>query len=208
MPLAERIELAENAFIAAWELNETPEELESVYRLKEGESEIYSSFTHPWRKSQWLATRLLLEQILPGSKIIYDANGKPWSDREGHFISITHSAAYIAIMVSFTPCGIDLEQIREKIDRIAPRFLDEKELEAARLEPAVERMHIYWCVKEAIYKVYGRKEVSFRTDIFVDKVTSVPEGKTTASLRVDGEWKKQTVYYRPFRECMMAWVKS
>lgn len=208
MPIAERKDISPGTYIGTWEVTESLEELEQAYRMPEEEVPVYAAFAHPFRKTQWLATRLLLNEILPGTKIVYDANGKPWADRADVHLSISHSGSFISIMISDSLCGVDIELIREKIDRIAPRFLNAEELESSREEPAIERMHVYWCVKEAIYKIYGYKEVSFRTDIFVAKVNDVKQGNVSASLRRNDLWEKKLVSYSRFRDCMMAWVKS
>jgi len=69
-------------------------------------------------------------------------------------------------------------------------------------------LHIYWCVKEAMYKVYGKKNVSLRTDIFVNKVMHAISGKVNATLTHDGFSESHEVCYERFRDCMLAWTQS
>ena len=207
MPLTELKTFSPSSRLGIWETTESLEELERAYTLAEKEAAVYQSFTHPYRKVQWLSVRLLLSQLLPGTRIVYDENGKPHPEGKSNVhLSVSHTASYIAVMISDKPCGVDIEIVREKIDRIAPRFLSEKELEEARREPKTERLHVYWCVKEAIYKVFGKKNVSLRTDIFVGTPVETLSGNVIASLRNGDDWLENPVHYERFRDCMLAWT--
>ena len=207
MPLIELKTFSPASRLGIWETTEPLETLEQEYAFAANEAAVYQSFAHPFRKVQWLSVRLLLAQLLPGTRIVYDENGKPHPEGKSDVhLSVSHSASYIAVMISDRPCGVDIEIVREKIDRIAPRFLCEEELTAARRESVTERLHVYWCVKEAVYKVSGKKNVSLRTDIFVSTPEETHSGKVIASLRNGDEWTENPVQYERFRDCMLAWT--
>lgn len=213
MPLTERKDFSADSFIGIWELSETEEELLQIYPASEEELFLLHSFTHAYRKKQFLATRLLLHTLVPNAKIVYDGNGKPHlqensGTENSRHISISHSASYIAIFVNPHVCGIDLELVRPKIERIAPKFLCEEELSIAMEEPAMERLHVYWCVKEALYKVYGKKNVSLRTNIFVHQIENTVSGKVLATLSHEGNTLKRMIAYERFRDCMLAWTEN
>jgi phosphopantetheinyl transferase len=56
------------------------------------------------------------------------------------------------------PIGIDIEKERSKIHRIATKFLHTSE----RLSDETDRFRTtQWYIKEAAYKVFGKKGVSF-----------------------------------------------
>jgi phosphopantetheinyl transferase len=208
MPLIHKREIDSNAYFGIWEVTETENELLDLYPADETEISLLNSFTHSFRKKQFLASRLLLHTLFPTGKITYDANGKPWLNQPEIFISLSHSASFIAILIDKVHCGIDIEVIRPKIEKIVPKFLSEKEIEESKGENLTERLHIYWCAKEAMYKVYGKKNVSLRTDIFVNKVSPASSGKVGATLSHNGITVKRDVYYERFRECMLAWTES
>ncbi len=208
MPLIHKREINRSAFWGIWEVTESEKELLASYPANESEISLLNSFSHSFRRTQFLASRLLLHTLVPGSKISYDENGKPWLDNRGIFISISHSASFIAILIDTMRCGIDIEIIRPKIERIVPKFLCEREIEESNAEPLTERLHVYWCVKEALYKVYGKKNVSLRTDIFVNKVHSTSSGTVNATLTHDGIAINREVRYERFRDCMLAWTES
>ncbi|HTL81578.1 MAG TPA: 4'-phosphopantetheinyl transferase superfamily protein [Bacteroidia bacterium] len=206
MPVIAEKNISPSTRIGIWEVQESLDELVSAFDAFDGDKKILDSFTHSFRKSQWLAVRLLLHALVPGEKIRYDDDGKPWPKNTEHFISVSHSGPLVAIMLSDLPCGIDIEHIRPKIDRIAPRFLSEAELRSAMTEPVTERLHVYWCVKEAAYKMNGRKNVSMRSDIFVEGLTDISSGKANVTLRSADILHKATANFERRGEYMLAWV--
>lgn len=207
MPLIERKDFADGSTIGIWEVLENEAELLRLYPADEGELKLMHSFTHPYRRSQFLATRALLHSLVPNGKIVYDENGKPFlqSVLQSH-MSVSHTGNLIAIQIAGFACGIDMERVRPKIERIAAKFLSEEELPEAIQEPATDRLYVYWCVKEAIYKVYGKKNVSLRTNIFVNKIDNPVEGYSVAVLKHEGQILERKLRYERFRDCMLAWT--
>jgi phosphopantetheinyl transferase len=208
MPLIHRRTIHKDAIIGIWEVTETESELLQLYPANAAELNTLNSFSHPFRRSQFLASRLLLHTLLPGVKIIYDVNGKPFpADQQTH-LSLSHSGKLIAMMTDPNPCGIDIETIRPKIEKIAPKFLSDAELAACAEQPSTQRMHVYWCVKEAIYKVEGAKNVSLKSDIFVENVYNPVTGTVKATLQHNGRSLSRDVYYEQFGDCMLAWTEQ
>lgn len=208
MPLIHRRTIHQDAVIGIWEVTETEAELLVHYPANAHELATLNSFSHPFRRSQFLASRLLLHTLIPNAKLIYDENGKPFpADRKTH-LSLSHSGKLIAMMTDSNPCGIDIETIHPKIERIATKFLSDEELIASKEEPAAQRMHVYWCVKEAIYKVEGAKNVSLKSDIFVEHVLNPVTGTVKATLKHNGRSLSRHVYYEQFGDCMLAWTEQ
>lgn len=207
MPLIHRRAIQNDAVIGIWEVTETEQELLKLYPANAEELSRLQSFLHPFRRSQFLASRLLLHTLAPNVKIIYDANGKPFPDDKKIHLSLSHSGKLIAMMIDSRSCGIDIETIRPKIEKIASKFLSDEEL-AACTDPVAQRMHVYWCAKEAIYKVEGRKNVSLKSDIFVENVLNPVTGTVKATLKHDGRSFSRDVYYEQFGDCMLAWTEQ
>ena len=59
------------------------------------------------------------------------------------------------------PCGLDIEQRNAKIGRIARKFVNAEE-EAFCSATDLDRLHIIWGAKEAMFKWYGLGGVDFR----------------------------------------------
>lgn len=95
---------------------------------------------------EWMAKNLLAEASgLPLEKIVIcrDEKGKPFAKGFPYF-SITHSGEWVAVAVSETPVGIDMEKIRPVDPRLAERI---------GAEP--ERFFEEWTAKEAHFKIHG-----------------------------------------------------
>jgi 4'-phosphopantetheinyl transferase EntD len=59
--------------------------------------------------------------------------------------------------------GIDVERVAEKLVRIAPKFLSESEKQHGQTD--LKRLCTYWCAKEALYKLHGTRQLSFKDEI-------------------------------------------
>jgi 4'-phosphopantetheinyl transferase len=140
----------------------TPEEAKDVSTLKE------------LRHTEWWAVRWLLHRLTGVEKRIplaKTAFSKPFFlDHPDLFCSLSHSQGIIGALVSDVNCGCDLQVFVEKMRRIAPRFLHEKEkkwIETFDLAVQMDLMHLFWTMKEALYKTYGLKELDFKKHIHI-----------------------------------------
>ncbi|MEG2282310.1 MAG: 4'-phosphopantetheinyl transferase superfamily protein [Rikenellaceae bacterium] len=114
------------------------------------------------RKEEWHTTRVLLKEICPQATIRYGESGDPileGSDKYSH-ISISHGAGKVAILLSNNLCGIDIESKNRHFDRIATRFLNEKE----RSIITKDLLPSAWSAKEAIFKYFKGKDIKFLSD--------------------------------------------
>jgi phosphopantetheinyl transferase len=94
--------------------------------------------------------------------------GQPFliDNATGISFSHTHSKLAVSASESHQP-GVDIEHLREKIFRIAPRVFNRDELDFVAQFPVLQAYHILWGAKEAVYKSDGNKGLVFRTDIRV-----------------------------------------
>ncbi|MCR6638446.1 MAG: 4'-phosphopantetheinyl transferase superfamily protein [Sporocytophaga sp.] len=131
-------------------------------------------------KKEWLATRILLEKLCTFSGIQFhdvhkDALGKPFLVPYNAEISLSHSKSMCcAILNKSGKVGIDIELSSEKIIRVKDKFLSETEL--AEAGDNLDVLSAYWCVKEAVYKMFSDLKLNFKESIrikpfgFSDKV--------------------------------------
>ncbi|HEU4717050.1 MAG TPA: 4'-phosphopantetheinyl transferase superfamily protein [Bacteroidia bacterium] len=200
MPLVKRIEAGKNSFAGIWEVTETLEDLQGK---SGGTEKIPEEFIREERKRQWIAVRALLEALRPGKKIVYDTNGKPFTDDPQTNISISHSGIYVLVYVSDELCGADIERVSGKAERIAKRFLSEREFTEAAQLPA-GALITYWAAKEAAYKREGVKEISFRSDIFVGKPDDAEMGIVPVQIYRGGKSINLRVRYETFNDYRIA----
>ena len=102
-------------------------------------------------------------------KIENELNGKPILKGTNWHVSVSHSNNWLFIQTTplFQP-GIDIEPLREKIVRIAPRFLNDTDFINLQDWPQLLGLHLIWGAKEAIYKSYSQKGLDFRKEIFIN----------------------------------------
>ncbi len=208
MPVVYKEDIGSAGRIHFWEVTETEETLLAALPPALLDAARLAQFTHPYRRRQWLASRVLLHEMLPGSRITYDDAGKPHLEGAEGFISFSHSGDFIALVHDSQPTGIDIERVRPGIERIAPKFIHEREMDEALHPPHPERLHAYWCVKEAIYKVYGRKGISLKNNIFVYPLTYTDPGYAVAEI-TDGAYQlKRHLKFRTVRGLLMACIEN
>ncbi len=113
-------------------------------------------------------TKLLLEHLLntQDDLLFYDDKGKPFLRNRKEHLSISHSHDYLVILLNEQAnTGVDIELIRDKVQGIRHKFLSEEE--QAFCGADTEKMIRLWATKEALYKWYGKKELEFKSDLFV-----------------------------------------
>ncbi len=117
-----------------------------------------------YRKKEFLAIRLALKKALGGQEkeIIYTSDGKPQLKDSSYKISFSHCQSCVGVIVHPTlEVGIDVEAPSKKLMRIHTRFLGKEELEYYQKTGSFDFLRIAWSVKEALYKIIGKKAYNF-----------------------------------------------
>ena len=175
MPIINKIE-SKNITILVWEITET---LDGLLYLNGNINT--TNYTSEKRKKEHLVSRLLVTEIYPTKTIIYNEFGAPELDNGKH-ISISHSKALVAVIMSDKNTGLDIEQISEKSLRLASKFVSEKNL----IKLNKEKSTLIWCIKEAIYKWHQKGGVDFIKDIIITEFIAEEHGKVMAYFREKG----------------------
>lgn len=161
MPLYKTISLSDNAVVLIWKINESYSDLyQSVTLTEESEFRLQGMKSKPHRKA-FLAVRKLLQTIgYTDFDVFYERSGKPHL-LDDHYISITHSFDYAAIIVSEKRCGIDIEKQRDKISVIQHKFLNFNEINVLS-ENKIKDLTLVWATKETLYKLIDVQGLSFK----------------------------------------------
>jgi len=164
MPVYQINNVSETIKVGVWKITETEDELSNTFIDKGFEKKSTYQTKNKQRLKQWLATRILLREFFDKANIVYDDLGKPHVDNDWN-ISISHSNEFVAIVLNNNShCGIDIEKISPKVERIKNKFLNPLDLEKIT---SLEHLTVYWGAKEALYKYYGKKEVLFIENLFI-----------------------------------------
>lgn len=196
MPLYQTIQCNATTKIVVWKITESYEELFSKVTLKEKTQLRLSGMKSEIHQRAFLSVRMLIQEVgFTDHDLHYDEFGKPYFDCE-HHISITHSHHFAAIIVSKETVGIDMELQREKIIRIADKFVETETsyLNTTPIADYVRELTVIWGAKEAIFKIRNEKGISFKDHIQVETF-SLDENQTQASLHFEGLIKNFEVNY-------------
>ena len=102
--------------------------------------------------------------------------------------------------------GIDIEQPKEKLLKIAPRILDKGELENAGTN--IIKHCIYWCGKEALYKVYGRRGLLFTHHLHLKPFELKEGGDIQGWIETNGDQIFVDLYYIVTKEYVLVYTKT
>ena len=186
----------EHTLYAIWQISESVDELRSAISLREGEEILYQSFVAESRKKQWLAYRLLIRTLLMPHDfpVEYDQSGKPSLAGSDFHISVTHTEDLAAVIISrHARVGIDIEKIKSRIIKVRDKFLHTEESAFIQKEKELEQLTLAWCAKEALYKLYGQRNLDFRENIRVALPAEAGQ-KFTAEIRFVGKIDKYQLH--------------
>jgi 4'-phosphopantetheinyl transferase len=168
MPLYKTIQ-TEDYLVLVWKITESYNDLFRDVALKDFCLHRLESMNSDIHQRGFLSVRKLLETAgYTDFDLFYEKNGKPHL-KDGKHISITHSFDFSSIIISNKPTGIDLEQQREKIIRIARKFtdFDNDFFDKSNIEQTTKQLTAIWGIKEAIYKFHSQKGLSLKQHINV-----------------------------------------
>jgi phosphopantetheinyl transferase len=183
MPVAKTQQLGPESSWALWLISENEQEL-SFAAMESCPEDVIS----PQKRLEFLAGRTLIKSLAESVGITYqgirkDDHGKPFLKGHPHQISMSHSFPWVAAQIDRNVAvGIDVEQPKPKLLNIAARILSKEEFEDAG--DNVVKHCVYWCAKEAMYKIYGKRGLHFNSQLnvepFVLNDTGVLKGKISA----------------------------
>lgn len=200
MPLHKVIYLSNNTKLYLWKITEELTELLKDVRLKDSSLLRLESMKSESHKKGFLAVRKLLQHIdYNDFDLYYDAYGKPNLKPQGcaikdMHISISHSNEFSAIAISEKNIGIDMEILKEKILRIAPKFMNSVHLEGLGEDDKIKKATVIWGIKEAIFKIKNEKGISFPNHIFEDDF-NLKDKKTRATLRFNDKEERFNIEF-------------
>lgn len=161
--------------VGIWEIHEELDYFRSNLDLNE-EDDNFLNRIHPRRAIEWAASRFLLKTLIGTTapfSCLYDNHGRPYIPDDPRYISISHSYGMAAVGISDVQLGIDIQRETQKIVKIQTKFIGVDERASIGPNPTSALLHLAWSAKEAMFKLYGRGEIDFKTHLHVDLPTSV-----------------------------------
>lgn len=204
MPAVKRID-SPTYQLLVWRIEEDLSFFAQAITLNAEEALEYGQISHKARKLEWMAARYV-QRKLYNDYLVKDQWGKPHLASSSAHISIAHCTHYAAAIYSKVgPVGVDVEPIHEKVQRIANKFLSEGELQLLDSKNLTASLIAAWSVKEAIYKWYGKKELSFKRNIQLQEF-SLDAQKAKVLFALDNQSTIKEVKMVHLEEVILAFV--
>lgn len=191
MPLVQIEKTPSSSCWALWRITEAERDLSDQIHIQDS---IPDDIVHPRKRIEFAAGRLLTKIVLDHlglsfSGITKDSFGKPGLRDLPWRVSLSHSFPFAAVIVNEkrNP-GIDVEQPTPKLLRIGSRVLHPSELNDAGVD--VEKHCIYWCAKETLMKVHGKRNIVFAQNLRVEPFQMAQNGPLSGSI-IDNNRREQ-----------------
>jgi 4'-phosphopantetheinyl transferase len=192
-------ECEESCKLGIWLIRENFDDLFNRLTLNNKELNTLENFRNHSRKLEWLSVRTLANEMTGRTvRIIYNAERKPFLEDNSFNISISHSYEFTSILMSKDRrVGIDLEYMSHRISGIADRFMHESEKVTDDQAMVQYHLYIYWCAKEALYKICDKRDIHFKKDIIINPFDPEEKGELTGTVKTGrGKEKFNLNYFR------------
>ncbi len=186
MPLLRNQRLPDGILLGLWKIEEGPAFFEQLLHLSVIEQQQLSGLKGR-RRVEWLASRWLLHIMSKREErgsVIKDEYGKPHLSGSQWHISLSHTKGYAAVIAADRLVGIDIQVRVNKITRIAHKFIGDAEQHNIASHREIDFLHIYWGIKESLYKAYGRRALDYKKNLFV-KAFNLEEQQTKATIELE-----------------------
>ena len=185
MPLID-LKITTGSCLALWNTSEPEEVLLKIVKLDHDEFAIFNSFKSKQRRLEYLSVRNILQNVLNIKfKLLYNEYGKPYFESNYIFLSISHSGKMVGVFTGKSNyIGLDIEVISPKILRISDKFINEEEKKLLNAENVINVNVLIWCTKEVITKIYGKKDLEFKSDIDIMPFNVEEKGEIRARVNL------------------------
>ena len=197
--------------VGVWKITESEAELRTMTSIPSDELEEISYIKNESLRKQRLAVRALLDTMFEEKVYLsHHDNGKPYIENNAINISITHTDQYVAVILNEEDeVGIDCESLNRDFSAVEKKALSDEEIGDLEDEQKNEQLAIYWCAKEAIFKLTSQYDVDFAEQIQIDGFRYRNEGELSATFTdKDGYEKELNLYYFTFDRHVLVCVSA
>ena len=174
MPLHKVLSLSANTKLYLWKITEDIDFLFENVKLKDSSLQRLEGMKSESHQKGFLAVRMLLQHNeYTDFDLYYDEFGKPHiKPNDCHTelveVSISHSHDFSALVISEQKVGFDMEILKDKTLKLAPRYMDVSHLENLNKEDELIKATVVWGIKESVFKIKNEIGISFKDHIFED----------------------------------------
>ncbi len=206
MPLFKTIKPNSETKIFIWKIEESFDELFNNIILNENSLMRVKKMKSVLHQRGFLSVRYLLKVAnYSDSDVFYTQDGKPHL-KNGLEISITHSHNFSAIIISSTAVGIDIEKNREKIKRIASKFIG-SENDFLTEGNLVQQLTVIWGAKESLFKIHPDSGLLFKQHLPIEPF-SLKDKKTEGWIKKDNYYEKYDIYFQQIEDFTLVYAMN
>lgn len=203
-----------------------------VWHITESEEDLRASLQHPElfatkvanlktgsrRMLEVLAVRRALKELFYGEElqIDYDEHGRPSlhdpeDGRHLPYLSISHTADYVAVITSDYPVGIDIERRANRVARVTSHFLKPDEMARLLLLSRQDDtlmslfLHLSWSAKEAAFKILGPDYYDLQ---HLTTISMISVESRLITLEVEGRTRPMNLHFDYQDEYVLVWVED
>ena len=135
---------------------------------------VVAEFAAERRRRESLMWRYIIRRELGDDvRIGYNENGSPQLLNRREYVGVSHSADFVAVILSHERCAVDVERLDRNFERVAARYIRPEEWTLSRDERLAA---VLWSAKETLYKYSDERGLDFLRDI---KILEVDFGQAT-----------------------------
>jgi 4'-phosphopantetheinyl transferase len=211
MPLHSIINHNIDTQIYVWKIEETFEDLFDEVALNDLNLIRLNTMKSEQHQRGFLSVRKLLQEAgYSDFDLQYSPEGKPQLKPNSRHIepveiSISHSHEFSTIIISNRKIGIDLEICKEKVLKIAPKFMNIDHLENLSEPDQIKKATVIWGIKEAIFKIKNEKGISFPDHIFEEKFNLIDK-KAKAQLRFNNQIENFNIHFEEIENYILVYA--
>jgi phosphopantetheinyl transferase len=193
MPIYKTIKSSKHTTVIVWKIEESIDELHQGISLTNNSLKRIAGMKSEIHQKGYLSVRHLLKVFgYHDDDLFYTPDGKPHL-KDGKHISITHSFTFSAIIVSDYEVGIDIEMNREKIIKIAPKFVADEYIFFEE-ENLVEQLTVVWGAKESLFKIHPDGGLLFKHHLPIESF-KLSDGQTRGWIKKDNFFEVYNIYF-------------
>lgn len=182
MPLYSTIFIDENTTLYLWKISESIDELNLDISIPTHHKKRFSLLKTELQKKTFFAQRQLLKNAgFRENDLQYEDSGKPFLSK-GKFISFSHSFEFVALVVSDKAVGVDIEKVRQKLEKVVPKFIGVENF-FIQDKNRLEYLAIIWAAKESIYKTHNHKGIDAVKEMMIDSFCIADKSITAHTTR-------------------------
>ena len=181
-----------NTIVLVWKITEEKDFLANIHLNENSKNRISRMKSEVHIKGFLSVRHLLAELNYTDDDLFYTEDGKPHL-KDGKRISISHSFNFSTIIVSCQVIGIDIEKNREKIIRIADKFVG-NETKFLTEKDLVKQLTVIWGAKESLFKIHPDGGLLFKHHLPIEAF-KIEDKETRGWIKKDNFYEVFNIHF-------------